>query len=95
MPGAARLFFFWVWLHEATTRSRETAEKKFWNDWRSGKVENGLLQDANVRYVVVSKQTEGIPATIPASLSKVFENSELAVFKVDPQRLSETVPQTP
>jgi hypothetical protein len=74
---------------------RETAEKKFWNDWPSGKVENGLLQGANVRYVVVNKQTEGIPATIPASLSKVFENFEFAVFKVDPQRLSETVPQTP
>ena len=74
---------------------RETAEKKFWNDWRLGKVEDGLLQDANVRYVVVNKQTEGIPATMPASLSKVFENSELAVFKVDQQRLSETVPQTP
>src|SRR5712671_2048121 len=73
---------------------RETAEKKFWNDWRLGKVEDGLLQDANVRYVVVNKQTEGIPATIPASLSKVFENSEFAVFKVDPQRLSETVPKT-
>src|SRR6266550_6568452 len=74
---------------------RETAEKKFWNDWRLGKVEDGLLRDATVRYVVVNKQTEGIPATIPASLSNVFENSELAVFKVDPQRLSETVPQTP
>ena len=73
---------------------RETAEKKFWNDWRLGKVEDGLLRDANVRYVVVNKQTEGIPATIPASLSNVFENSEFAVFKVDPQRLSETVPKT-
>ena len=62
---------------------RETAEKKFWNDWRIGKVEDGLLQEANVRYVVVSKQTEGIPATIPGSLSKVFENSEFAVFKVN------------
>ena len=74
---------------------RETAEKKFWNDWRLGKVEDGLLRDANVRYVVVNKQTEGIPATIPASLSKVFENSEFAVFKVDPQRLSKRVPQSP
>src|SRR3954453_10507970 len=51
---------------------RETAEKKFWGDWRSGKVEDGLLQDANVRYVIVNRQTEGIPATIPASLSNVF-----------------------
>jgi len=74
---------------------RETAEKKFWNEWRLGKVEDGLLQEADVRYVVVNKQTEGIPATISASLSKVFENSEFAVFKIDPQRLSETVPQTP
>ena len=73
---------------------RETAEKKFWNDWRLGKVEDGLLQEANVRYIVVSKQIEGIPATMPASLSKVFENLEFAVFKVDPQRLSETVSQT-
>ena len=62
---------------------RETAEKKFWNDWRLGKVEDGILQEANVRYVVVSKQTQGISATIPASLSKVFENSEFAVFKVN------------
>ncbi len=47
-----------------------------------------------MRYVVVNKQTEGIPATMPASLSKVFENSEFAVFKVDPQRLSKIVSQT-
>ena len=73
---------------------RETAEKKFWDDWRLGKIGDGLLQDANVRYVVVNKQTEGIPVTIPASLSKVFENSEFDVFKVDLQRLSETVPKT-
>lgn len=62
---------------------RETAEKKFWDDWRLGRVEDGLLHDANVRYIVVNKQTEGIPATIPASLSKVFENSEFAIFKVN------------
>ena len=62
---------------------RETAEKKFWNDWRFGKVEEGLLREAKVRYVVVSKQTEGVPATLPASLSKVFENSEFAIFKVN------------
>ena len=33
--------------------------------------------------------------TIPATISNVFENSEFAVFKVDPQRLSETVPKSP
>jgi hypothetical protein len=48
-----------------------------------GKVRDELLREANVRYVVVSKQTEGIPATMPASVSKVFENSEFAVFKVN------------
>jgi hypothetical protein len=74
---------------------RETAEKKFWTDWRLGKAEDSLLHDANVRYVVINKQTEGVPATIQASLSKVFENSELTVFKVDPLRLNETVPQSP
>src|SRR5262249_41649691 len=73
---------------------RETAEKEFWSDWRLGKVQDSLLHEANVRYVVVNKQTEGIPATMPASFSKVFENSTLAIFKVDPQRLNETVPQT-
>jgi hypothetical protein len=62
---------------------RETAQKKFWDDWRLGKVEEGLLQDANVRYIVVNKQTEGIPATVPTRLSKVFENFEFAIFKVN------------
>ena len=62
---------------------RETAEKKFWNDWRLGKIQDGLLQEAKVRYVIISKQTEGVPETMPDSLSKVFENSEFAVFKVN------------
>ncbi len=62
---------------------RETAEKKFWDDWRSGKIQHGLLQEAKVRYVVITKQTEGVPATMPDNLSKVFENSEFAVFKVN------------
>ena len=74
---------------------RETAEKRFWNDWRLGKVRDELMQEAKVRYVVVSTQTDSAPATMPTNLSKVFENSELAVFKVDPKRLTETVPQTP
>ena len=62
---------------------RETAEKNFWNDWRLGKVDEGLLREASVRYVVVREQTEGVPATTPASLSKVFENAELTIFKVN------------
>ena len=62
---------------------RESAEKAFWSDWRLGRIQDGLLHEANVRYVVVDKQTEGIPATMPASLSKVFENSGFAVFKTN------------
>jgi hypothetical protein len=38
---------------------------------------------------------EDLPATIPDIMSNVFENSEFAIFKVKPQRLSETVPQDP
>jgi hypothetical protein len=53
------------------------------------------LREAGVRYIVVRRTSEGLPATIPVVFSNVFENSEFAVFKVDPQRLSETVPQTP
>jgi hypothetical protein len=69
---------------------RETAEKEFWKAWRLGKVQGELLRDARVRYVIVSKQREGIPATIPAGISKVFEISEYAIFKVHTERLSET-----
>jgi hypothetical protein len=61
---------------------REDAEKEFWNDWRLGKVREDLLKEANVRYVLV-RQVEGIPPTIPPGLSKVFENSEFAIFKVN------------
>ena len=74
---------------------RQTAEKKFWAAWRQGKIQEEFLREAGVRYIVVRKSTDGLPAAIPATISNVFENSEFAVFKVDPQRLSETVPQTP
>jgi hypothetical protein len=74
---------------------RESAVKQFWKDWRLGNVQPDLLREAGVRYIVVRKTSEGLPATIPVIISNVFENSEFAVFKIDPQRLSETVPQTP
>ena len=74
---------------------RESAVKQFWKDWPVGKVQPDLLRDAGVRYIVIRKSSEGLPATVPAIISNVFENSQFAVFKVDPQRLSETVPQTP
>jgi hypothetical protein len=73
---------------------RESAVKQFWKDWRVGKVQQDLLREAGVRYIVVRKTWEALPATIPVIISKVFENSEFTVFKVDPQRLSETVSQT-
>jgi hypothetical protein len=72
---------------------RETAVKEFWKAWRLGNVRNELLREAGVDYVAVSKRTEGVPATIPAAISKVFENSEYAVFKVQSERMSEKAPQ--
>jgi hypothetical protein len=74
---------------------RESAVKQFWKDWRLGKVQPDLLREAGVRYIVVRKTSEGLSATIPVIITNVFENSEFTVFMVDPQRLSETVPQTP
>jgi hypothetical protein len=74
---------------------RESAVKQFWKDWRLGKVQQDLLREAGVRYIVIRKTSEGLPATIPVIITNVFENSEFAVFKVDPQRLSETVPKSP
>jgi hypothetical protein len=72
---------------------RETAEKEFWKAWRLGTVQDGLLRGAEVRYVAVSKRTEGVPAKIPSALSEVFENSQFAVFKVRRESLSETAPK--
>jgi hypothetical protein len=74
---------------------RESAVKQFWKDWRLGQVRQELLREAGVRYIIVRKTSEDVPQMIPVFISNVFENSEFAVFKVDPQRLSETVPQTP
>ena len=74
---------------------RESEVKQFWKDWPRGNIQQGLLREAAVRYIVVRKSTDSLPATIPAAISNVFENSEFAVFKVDPQRLTETAPQIP
>ena len=35
---------------------RETAVKQFWKDWRLGKVQQDLLREAGVRYIVVASQ---------------------------------------
>jgi hypothetical protein len=73
---------------------RQMAEKEFWKAWRLGKVQGEFLQEAGIRYVAVRNQLDGIPAKIPPALSKVFENSEFAVFKVHPERLTETTPES-
>ena len=88
-------YFAYVFVARGDYTRRETAEKEFWKAWRLGKVQQDLLREAGVRYIVVRKTSEGLPATNPVIITNVFENSEFAVFKVDPQRLSETVPQTP
>jgi hypothetical protein len=51
------------------------------------------LWEARVRYIIVSKRTEGIPATIPVAISKVFEDSEFVVFKVCRESLTGTGPK--
>jgi len=74
---------------------RESAVKLFWKDWQLGKVQPDLLREAGVRYIVIRKRSENLPGTVPAFISNVLENSEFAVFKVDPQRLSEKVSPNP
>jgi hypothetical protein len=74
---------------------RESAVKQFWKDWRLGNVQHDFVREVGVRYVVVRKTPEDIPATVSDIFSKVFENSEFAVFKVDSKHLSETGPESP
>jgi hypothetical protein len=87
-------YFAYVFVARSDYMRRETAEREFWKAWQQGHVEGEFLREAGVRYVTVSKRTEGIPATLPATISKVFENSEFAVFKVHPERLTETTPES-
>jgi hypothetical protein len=88
-------YFAYVAVARSDYTRREAAVKQFWKDWPLGNVQPDLLREAGVRYIVVRKASEGLPATNPVIITNVFENSEFAVFKVDPQRLSETIPQTP
>jgi hypothetical protein len=89
---------FGYFAYAAVARSdytqRESAVKQFWKDLRLGTFQQDLLREAGVRYILVRKGSEGFPATMPAGISNVFENPEFIVFKVDPLRLSKTVPQT-
>jgi hypothetical protein len=82
-------YFSYVIVPLSDYSQRETAEKEFWKAWRLGTVQDGLLREAKVRYVAVSKRTEGVPAKVPSALSEVFTNSEFAVFKVRRESLGE------
>jgi len=73
---------------------RETAEKKFWAAWHQGNIQEDFLREVGVRYIVVRKSSDLLPAEIPAIISNIFENSEFAVLKVNTERLSETVPKS-
>jgi hypothetical protein len=87
-------YFAYAYVPQGDYMRRVRREKEFWKAWRLGKIQSELLREANVNYVIVNKPTEGIPATIPGAISKVFENSEFAVFQVHPERLSETPSKT-
>jgi len=73
---------------------RETAEKKFWAAWHQGNIQEEFLREVGVRYILVRKSSDRLPAEIPANISNVFENSEFAVLKVNPEHLIETVPKS-
>jgi hypothetical protein len=87
-------YFAYAAVARSDVTRRESAVTQFWKDWRLGNVQHDFVREVGVRYVVVRKTPEGLPATIPDIFSKVFENSEFAVFKVNSQSLSETVPET-
>ena len=70
---------------------RESQVKEFWKHWQLGDFQYELLREAGVRYILVRKASEGVPATVPDIISKVFENSEFALFEVKQHRLNETM----
>ena len=88
-------YFAYAAVARSDVTRRESAVKQFWKDWRLGNVQHDFVREVGVRYVVVRKTPEDIPATVSDIFSKVFENSEFAVFKVDSKHLSETGPESP
>lgn len=83
-------YFAYAAVARSDVTRRESAVKQFWKDWRLGNVQHDFVREVRVRYVVVRKTPEGLPATIPDIFSKVFENSEFAMFKIDWQNITET-----
>ena len=83
-------YFAYAAVARSDVTRRESAVKQFWKDWRLGNVQHDFVREVGVRYVVVRKTPEGLPATIPDIFSKVFENSQFVVFKIDWQHITET-----
>jgi len=61
---------------------READEKKFWAAWHQGNIQKEFLRDVGIRYILVRRSSDPLPAEIPATISNVFENSEFVVLKV-------------
>ncbi len=63
--------------------ARSQEQGKFWEEWRSGRVQEEFLRATGVRYVTVTRKLEGVPNVLPVILTQVFATSDFAVFKVD------------
>ena len=61
---------------------RSSAVAHFWESWRAGRIATELLSEARVSYIVLNRRLDGVPSMLPATLSKVYSNSEGAIFKV-------------
>ena len=87
-------YFAFAAVAKSDFMQRQAAEKKFWAAWHQGNIQEDFLREVGVRYIVVRKSSDHLPAEIPATISNVFENSEFAVLKVNPEHLNETVPKS-
>lgn len=63
-------------------RERGKAERLFWRDWKSGRIRDEILKEANVRYIILNKQLENVPPVLPSAIVEIFANSECALFRV-------------
>ncbi len=62
---------------------RKLAQSEFWEGWRNGKVRNEFLRDLNIRYLVVRRPPQGLPATLLTQLEQVYANESYAVLRFD------------
>ena len=70
--------------------ARSQEQGKFWEEWRSGRVQEEFLRATGVRYVTVQQGNSRVFQTFYRHiLTQVFATSDFAVFKVDrPARIS-------